>query len=112
MSTYYDRSGRQLTLDEWSQLMEDDEYKVVERTHVGPYLVSTVWLGLNHNWWGGPPLIFETMVFDQGPGTERPHHDHEMERYSTEAQARAGHDQMVAMVRDWPTVETWVRPEL
>ena len=25
--------------------------------------LSTVWLGLDHSWGGGPPLIFETMLF-------------------------------------------------
>lgn len=27
------------------------------------YWISTVFLGLDHSWNGGPPLIFETMVF-------------------------------------------------
>jgi hypothetical protein len=51
--------------------------------------VSTVWLGINHSYWGGPPLIFETMVFC--------HFDHECDwlheqcRYSTKEQALRGH---------------------
>ena len=54
--------------------------------------VSTVWLGLDHSYDGGPPLIFETMVFGGGL-------DLEMERYSTEAEALAGHAAMCARVQ-------------
>lgn len=50
--------------------------------------VSTVFLGLNHNWGDGEPLIFETMVFG-GPL------DSEQERYSTWEEAEAGHASMV-----------------
>ena len=39
--------------------------------------ISTVWLGVNHNYFGGPPLLFETMIFnDQG-------NDVYIERYTT-----------------------------
>lgn len=47
--------------------------------------VSTVFLGLNHSYDDGPPTIFETLVFD-GPMADF------MDRYSTEAQAIAGHE--------------------
>lgn len=30
---------------------------------IGTVLVSTVFLGMDHNWRGGPPLLFETMTF-------------------------------------------------
>lgn len=47
--------------------------------------VSTVFLGLDHNWTNqGAPIVFETMVFG-GP------FDQEQERYSTWAEAEAGH---------------------
>lgn len=54
--------------------------------------VSTVWLGLNHNYGSGRPLIFETMVF----GGEL---DNEMDRYSTLDEAIAGHQRMVERVQ-------------
>ena len=53
--------------------------------------VSTVFLGLNHNYWGGPPILWETMVFG-GPL------DLETDRYSSRAEALAGHAEMVARV--------------
>ena len=53
--------------------------------------VSTVFLGLDHQHFDGPPLLFETMVFVG-------EHGDEMERYSTWDEAVAGHDAMVAKV--------------
>lgn len=92
---YYDKAGKPLTLREWAVLFEDMEYRRIgyDEFANGAH-VSTVWLGLDHNWFpGGPPLIFKSMVFD---GV----HDQEMIRYSTEVQAIQGHDQLCARVRD------------
>lgn len=99
MIGYYDRGGRPITRDEWTTKFEDHDYKVVEQTFIrNRYLVSTVWLGLDHQMWpGAPPMIFETMVFDG----EHSRDDLTMQRYSTEAQARVGHAEMVAEVKSW-----------
>lgn len=60
---------------------------------IGPARVSTVFLGLDHNFGGdGPPILFETMVFG-GPLTD------EMERYVTWDEAAAGHKAMCERVR-------------
>jgi hypothetical protein len=60
--------------------------------------ISTVWLGLNHNFsLEGPPLIFETMIFSETGDLEM---DEYCWRWSTEVQALAGHDQALALVRD------------
>lgn len=89
-------------LREWGQDFEDRSKKIVEQTELpnGKW-VSTVWLGLDHQYGDGPPLIFETMVFtektDKGLGGEE-----DMERYSTEAEAIEGHKRMV---------EKWSRGE-
>lgn len=50
--------------------------------------VSTVFLGLDHSFGSGPPLLFETLVFG-GP------FDQEMERYATWVEAEYGHVRMV-----------------
>lgn len=56
--------------------------------------VSTVFLGIDHNFSGkGAPVLFETMVFN-GPL------DQEQDRYCTEAEARKGHAAMVQRVRE------------
>ena len=46
--------------------------------------VSTVFLGLDHSFDDGPPLLFETMVFVNGLSETQ-------ERYSTWSQAEEGH---------------------
>src|SRR5204863_9223826 len=61
----------------------------------GDIRVSTVFLGLDHSFGGGAPLLFETMVFG-GPLAG------EQERYSTWEQAEAGHKLMVEKVRPAP----------
>ena len=55
--------------------------------------MSTVFLGLDHNFGGGTPILWETLVFG-GPL------DGEMSRYETRLQAMQGHEAMVARVRD------------
>jgi hypothetical protein len=57
----------------------------------GRRLHSTVFIGLDHNWGEGPPLVFETMIF----GGE---FDQYQYRYSTWAEAEAGHAVAVGMV--------------
>jgi hypothetical protein len=51
--------------------------------------VSTVWLGIDHAR-EGRPLIFETMVFPD----EDNYSELDVARYSTRAEALAGHDAM------------------
>lgn len=62
---YYDRQGRPLNdCFAWAKLFEDRKYARIALTILPDGKeVSTVWLGLDHNYFGGPPLIFETMVF-------------------------------------------------
>lgn len=67
----------------------------VATTEVGDHRISTVFLGLDHQFGAGPPLLFETMVF-KGDS----YADCDMRRYSTHVQALAGHDQMVSKLRD------------
>lgn len=49
--------------------------------------LSTVFLGIDHNFGDGPPILFETMVF--GGKWEG-----EMDRYSTYDEALMGHERM------------------
>lgn len=60
--------------------------------------VSTVFLGLNHQYGDGPPLLFETLVFG---GTM----DGEMDRYATYDEAVTGHAAMCERVRR--TLHEW-----
>ena len=69
------------------------EYARIGLDVVGDSEVSTVWLGLNHEFQPGrPPLIFETMICGGD-------HDQELTRYCTEADAAEGHRRVVADLR-------------
>lgn len=74
----------------WAKWLGESMERVVATTGNSEVLVSTVFLGLNHQCLpGGPPLWFETMVFG-GPL------DRETERYTTYDQAEEGHRRMAA----------------
>lgn len=64
---------------------EDFSKRCVAQHQVGESHVSTVFLGLDHNFSSsGPPLLFETRI-EGGPL------DGEQERYATWSEATAGH---------------------
>jgi hypothetical protein len=137
-SDYYDPQGRHIDMWRWANLSHKrlpdgreriSKWKRIEQTFTREHWVSTVWLGLNHSWMGGPPLIFETMVFckhDDAEGKQRRNADrmfrmnadtpditgfgheyeqhecdidNDMDRYPTSRHARKGHWRMVEAVR-------------
>jgi hypothetical protein len=78
------------TMEEWTEYFESGT-RIIARTGDDHIRVSTVFLGLNHNWKGhGPPILFETMIF----GGE---HDDYQVRYATYDEAIAGHQAAVAL---------------
>lgn len=95
MGEYYImQDGKVFEVDDiltYGQYFENEDW-IIARTQIGDVLVSTVFLGLNHRFGPGAPLLFETLVF--GGELER-----EMERYETIDEARIGHEQMVNRVR-------------
>lgn len=108
---YFDRHGRPITLQDFARLHADMAYRRVGSHDVGPWWVSTVWLGINHRFGPGPPLIFETMAFrDDTDGEDSPA-DEWTARYSTEEQARAGHAYVVRMLAAIWDVEPVERPD-
>ena len=92
MPEYYNRQGREISMEQWVALGSDREYKILAVDDYGYAKVSTVWLGLNHAF--DPlqsPLIFETMIF----GGE---FDGETWRYSTEKEALEGHANALKLI--------------
>ena len=74
----------------WGRWMETaDRHVAVDQ--VGDAKVSTIFLGLDHRFGDGPPVLYETMVFG-GPL------DMKRERYATRDEAIAGHAAMLARV--------------
>ena len=64
----------------------------INRMREESILVSTVFLGLDHNYFGGRPILFETMIF----GGNR---DQYQERYHTWDEAKIGHDYAVTLAK-------------
>ena len=80
-------------MESWSKWMSEVD-RHVKKEYIGDYWVSTVFLGIDHNWGAGNPILFETMVFDNGRsetllgGSEyHPTIDNYFQRYSTWEQA-------------------------
>jgi hypothetical protein len=92
MSDYFHRDGRPAA--SYAEIQDEMSFpaKRVAIDHVGPAEISTVYLGFNHRFGDGPPLIFESMVFG-GPL------DQETRRYATELEARAGHAELLELAR-------------
>jgi hypothetical protein len=78
----------------WAQWFETAD-RVVASTTIGAARVSTVFLGIDHRFGKGPPLLFETMVFGGAM-------DGEANRSSTWAEAEEHHAAMCARVRASP----------
>lgn len=85
---HFDRDGEPITLRQWAMLREAHDYAIIAQEYVGEAWVSTVWIGLDMGFFGGAPVIFETMIF----GGE---HDQSQYRYMTEESAERGHRRVV-----------------
>jgi hypothetical protein len=87
-------------LVEWAQWLENAS-RHVGYDEVSGFVVSTVFLGINHSFFGkGRPLWFETMVFRQGiDGELKARQDVEQFRCSTLEEARIAHASAVFLVR-------------
>jgi hypothetical protein len=88
-------------LIEWAKHFDVDEH-TVRLTRVGRHFVSTVFLGLDHRWGDGPPLLFETMIYTKvvakNPWDRRAWLDYQR-RCSTWIEAEKQHEAAVEHVR-------------
>jgi hypothetical protein len=105
MDTYIlDQDGRPVMVEdltEWAKWMSEDKRRFLKRTEVAEATVSTVFLGIDHNFLpkifpeGSMPILYETMIFK---GKE----DGFQERYCTEAEALSRHDEIVRWLQVSP----------
>jgi len=90
MGTWYQLDGNNQVVA-CDDLPKEGVWRRVAEDDLPDYRVSTVFLGLDHNFENsGPPLVFETMVFPSGEWSEV-----YCERYSTWDQAEVGHKKAV-----------------
>jgi hypothetical protein len=85
-----DHSVKPCDLMEWAEYFGRADRIVAKTDLPNGFHISTVFIGLDHQFGNGPLLLFETMVF---PGED-------MNRYSTWDEAVAGHQ---AMIDKWST---------
>jgi hypothetical protein len=96
----------------WARWFNNHEQRIVGSTETALYRVSTVFLGLDHNWSDrGPPVLFETMVFEKERSITKwsddrlvsinksVDEDDFFRRYSTWDEAEAGHNTLVRRIQ-------------
>lgn len=94
---YWDRDGEPIgdVLD-WAKLTEDWDYKLVASEEVGPWTVRTIWSGVDWSFGDSErPLIFSTGVWRTAGEINVTEERH----WATEAEAIAGHAEVVAARR-------------
>jgi hypothetical protein len=82
---------------EFDHQMEHPETRRIGRDRLGPYLVSTVFLVLDHGF-GEGHLFFETMIFSEK--TEKSVAFDSQWRYATYKEALEGHWAVVRLVKE------------
>jgi len=81
---------------EWGKQYGRADTRRVGEDFIYGLRISTVFLALDHNFHGGYPILFETMVFaDDGGGS-----DIYVDRYRTWDEAELGHEAVCKLVRD------------
>ena len=87
------------TLHEWGRFLETPE-KIVKQENVGDYWVSTVFLGIDHNFTrpynNNKPILFESMIFKSKDIGQ----DSWQERYCTYQEALDGHNAIVERLKN------------
>ncbi len=90
-----DKKIKEVDLMTWAKWFETSLDRRIAYSDISNgWSVSTVFLGLDHSFGEGAPILFETMVFDSN--TEL---DGEPFRYSTYEEAEKGHEDIVAKVK-------------
>lgn len=96
MGKYYKLEGKKAVpckdVTEWA-LWNQKADRTVKKDTINGCDVSTVFLGLCHQFGDGPPLIFETMIFG-GP------HDQYQDRCSTWEQALSMHQKAINLLNN------------
>jgi hypothetical protein len=79
-------------VEKWGAWFEQADRRVAGTDLGGGVRVSTIFMGLDHSFGSGPPLLFETMIFGGNL-------DQDTNRYATWKEAEAGHARMVGRAK-------------
>lgn len=85
----------------WCKWFETAD-RIVAQTQIGDVaMVSTVFLGIDHNWSGrGAPVLFETMTFEMHGAAMVSADGLSQDRYTTWEKAEAGHARVVEHMKE------------
>jgi hypothetical protein len=84
----------------WYEKANKDGSRIVKQQQVGPYYISTVFLGMDHNLEDrGRPIVFESMVFTEHTDSQLGN-EVECVRYENYGQALRGHKKLAKRYRD------------
>lgn len=72
------------SLEAWGEFFGQSDKRQLARDEVGDITISTVFLGIDHGFGDGPPVLWETIIFGGK-------HDRYEERYSSRDDALVGH---------------------
>ena len=110
LEIYFNPDGKPISQDQWLALFEergsggDEDWWKVGDDELGGYEVHTMWMGVDIGYatapWKTRAMIYETMVFGDGPLAG------ETMRYATREEAESGHAAMVERVREMEAVES------
>ena len=85
----------------WGRWMEGRGNRFVAHDTIAGIDISTVFLGRDHNHFGGgPPVLWETMIFADNEDTAliASQYHHYQDRYTSKADAIAGHKCAVGII--------------
>lgn len=87
------KKAKKVDLLTWGKWHEAGKNIIRKSKLPGAIKVSTIFLGMDHSFGAGQPILFETMIFG---GT----HNHYQERYRTFEGAIAGHKRAIGLVNN------------
>jgi hypothetical protein len=83
--------------NEWARWMYGPSNRLLRKDELCGMTVSTVFLGLDHNYGNGDPILWETMIFGlEVIGILNEYQD----RYSTREEAEKGHQKAIRFVKN------------
>ncbi len=98
---YRDKAGNKIDAEKLEVLLRDNEYRVVQQEKLGPYFISTVWMGVPYGC-KEPFDYFETMVFKTPEWAEDPRENLgqtlDCYRYHSYTESLEGH---IEVVNEW-----------
>ncbi len=53
---FYDKTGKEISINEWKNLLNNKNYRHIKRDRINNYIISTIWLGLETK-------IYESVIF-------------------------------------------------